>query len=325
MSEIKFNCPQCGQHLTVAASGANATVACPQCGQAILVPQLARVDSSGTPSRVKRRLLLVGCIVIGLLVAGLVVWLTLWRNMAPTNSANALTGEKSLNEGLVLHLTFDRDETADGLVTDSSSGGNNGIPLGVRWTPDGKLGGAYKFTKDGDRIVVQNNASLNPAHLTVSAWIKTTTADSVWRRIFDKSYTQGFDLTIAGDYKNGDWRGLGSMELGPGPPFMLSKTRLADGQWHQVVGTFDGTNEALYVDGRLEATLRWKRSNRVRANVFNLLIGCIYPDGTGTYVGKSFGGIIDEPMMWNRALSKKEVAYLFELQNGAPAGQSKAN
>ena len=41
MNDIKFNCPQCGQHLTVAASGANTTVACPQCGQAIIVPSPA--------------------------------------------------------------------------------------------------------------------------------------------------------------------------------------------------------------------------------------------------------------------------------------------
>ena len=41
MNDIKFNCPQCGQHLMVAASGANATVACPQCGQAIIVPSPA--------------------------------------------------------------------------------------------------------------------------------------------------------------------------------------------------------------------------------------------------------------------------------------------
>jgi predicted RNA-binding Zn-ribbon protein involved in translation (DUF1610 family) len=41
MNDIKFSCPGCGQHLMVAASGANATVACPQCGQATIVPSPA--------------------------------------------------------------------------------------------------------------------------------------------------------------------------------------------------------------------------------------------------------------------------------------------
>jgi hypothetical protein len=30
-------------------------------------------------------------------------------------------------------------------------------------------------------------------------------------------------------------------------------------------------------------------------------------------------------MMWNRALSEKEVAYLFQLQNGSPAVKLTAN
>ena len=236
------------------------------------------------------------------------------------SAANAPVTQKNLNKGLVLHMTFDRDETADGLVTDSSSGNNNGIPSGIRWTPDGKLGGAYEFTKDGDRIVIKSNPSLTPAHLTLSAWIKTTTADSVSRRIFDKAYTQCFALSIAGDRS-----GLAIMEIGPGTHHVVSKTRLTDGQWHQVVSTFDGTDENLYVDGRFETTFKWQRPGRVGSGVFNLLIGCIHPHWTETDLGNSFRGFIDEPMMWNRALSEKEIAYLFQLQNGAPAGQLTAN
>jgi len=115
-------------------------------------------------------------------------------------TANAPVTEKSLSQGLVLHLTFDSDET-DGSITDSSGSGNNGHPSGVRWTPDGKRGGAYEFTKDGDEIVVQNNESLNPEYFTLSAWVKTTTGDHFWRRIFDKAYDKSFALSVAGDWK----------------------------------------------------------------------------------------------------------------------------
>jgi RNA polymerase sigma factor (sigma-70 family) len=237
------------------------------------------------------------------------------------SAANAPVTEKNLNQGLVLHMTFDRDETQDGSITDNSSGGNGGRASGVRWTPDGKLGGAYEFTKDGDQIVVQNNPALNSSPLTLSAWIKTTTADSIWRRVFDKSYTRGFALSIAGDWQQYDWRGLASLEMGPGTHFIRSKTRLADGQWHQLAATFDGTNEVLYVDGQAESSLSWKRKGRVGPNDFNLVIGCNRSNLKEDDLGTSFRGFIDEPMMWNRALSEKEVAYLFQLQNGAPAAQ----
>lgn len=41
ISDIKFNYPQCGQHLSVDAAAAGTTVACPKCDQAIDVPGIA--------------------------------------------------------------------------------------------------------------------------------------------------------------------------------------------------------------------------------------------------------------------------------------------
>ena len=58
---------------------------------------------------------------------------------------------------------------------------------------------------------------------------------------------------------------------------------------------------------------------------FNLVIGCNRSNLNADDFGKSFRGCIDEPMMWNRALSDKEVAFLFESQNAAPPVQAAAN
>ena len=134
------------------------------------------------------------------------------------------------------------------------------MAAGVRWTPDGKRGGAYEFTDDGDEIVISNNPSLNPKQLTLAAWIKTSYMDDKWRRIFDKSYTQGYALSIAGDFGKQTWRGQASLEMGPGTHLFSTRKKVTDGQWHQVVATFDGTDEMLFVDGKLEARpLRWKK------------------------------------------------------------------
>ena len=251
--------------------------------------------------------------------------------------ANAPVTAASLREGLVLDMTFDQDETGSGVIMDSSSkpeggkitdnsdNGNNGVAAGVRWTPDGKRGGAYEFTADGDEIVVSNNKSVNPKHLTLAAWIKTSYTDDKWRRIFDKSYTQGFAVSIAGDWEKNKWRGLASLEIGPGTHFILTRKMVADGQWHQVVATFDGTVEMLYVDGQPQARMRWDKPGQVGANNFNLVIGCNRSNLKEDDLGTSFRGLIDEPMMWDRALSQKEVAYLFESQNDPSAAQSAAN
>jgi hypothetical protein len=239
-------------------------------------------------------------------------------------NANAPVTQKNLNKGLVLQMNFDRDETL-GKVADASGKGNSGQATGVRWTPDGKIGGAYEFTADGDQVVVPNSKAMNPGQFTLSAWIKTTTGDYFWRRIFDKSYTKGFALSVAGDWQSNDWRGRVSMEIGPGTHFTITKTKVNDGQWHHVASTFDGTNEVIYLDGQMSSRLKWNKPGKAGTTDFDLVIGCNRSNPGGDDMGKSFLGVIDEPMVWNRALSEKEIAYLFQLQNGSSPGQLTTN
>ena len=230
--------------------------------------------------------------------------------------ANAPVTTASLRQGLVFDMTFDQNEATGGTITDSSGNGNHGRASGVQWTAEGRKGGAYEFTADGDEIVVPNNKSLNPEHLTLSAWIKTKTGDHYWRRIFDKSYGKGFALSVAGDDQGKKWYGQVSMEIGPGTHFAMTKSRVDDGQWHQVTMTFDGSEELLYVDGRLQGKLHWKQPGKAGTTDFNLVIGCNRSnlDKKEDDLGVSFRGLIDEPMMWNRALSTNEVAFLYQLQ-----------
>lgn len=232
---------------------------------------------------------------------------------AQYRAAHAPITEDRILQGLLLHMTFDQYETG-GSVTDSSGKGNSGQATGVHWTPDGKKGGAYAFTRDGDQIVVPNRPSLNPGQFTLSAWVKTTTGDHYWRRIFDKSYSQGFALSIAGDWQNNKWYGQVSMEIGPGTHFALTTKRVDDGQWHQVAATYDGTNQVVYVDGQADASAKWTSPGKAGSTDFDLVIGCNRSNLAKSEddLGVSFRGLIDEPMMWSRALSPEEVAYLFQ-------------
>jgi hypothetical protein len=238
--------------------------------------------------------------------------------------ANAPVTAASLREGLVLDMPFDQDEASSGVIMDSSgkarggkitdhSGqGNHGVAAGVHWTADGQRGGAYEFTADGDEIVISNNKSLNPKQLTLAAWIKTSYMDDKWRRIFDKSWDQGYDLTMGGDWHGLSYRGQVGIEIGPKLKFIRSGIVVADGQWHHVAGTFDGNEEIVYVDGRpMGSPVPWKKP--VPSNSFNLIIGS-NRSTPSEESGLSFIGLIDEPMMWNRALSANEVAFLYQSQ-----------
>ena len=256
------------------------------------------------------------------LAAGLLAPVTIAK-VRQARANTPVTG-KNLRQGLVLDLTFDHDEVGGDRVIDDSGLGNHGQASGVRWTAEGQRGGAYEFSADGQQIEIPNQKSLNPDRITLSAWIKTTSADAIWRRIFDKSYSKGFALSLAGDWQANQWRGLASVEMGPGEHFLLTKKKVDDGQWHQLVLTFDGADQLLYLDGQPQSKLHWNHPGQVGSTGFNLVIGCNRSNIGEVDLGTSFRGLIDEPMMWNRALSQKEVAFLFGLQNGSTALASAA-
>jgi len=229
------------------------------------------------------------------------------------------TTAAGLKDGLVLHYTFDNDESG-GKVTDISDAKNHGKASGVRWVADGKKGGAYEFTADGNEIVVPNKKSLNPKQFTLSAWIKTKPGDQNWRRIFDKSYSQQFALSVAGDWKKQKSYGQVCFEMGPGEHTgehaLTTQNRVEDGKWHHIVGTFDGRLEVIYVDGQYQVKHRWEKSEHAGVSNFDLVIGCNRSnlDPKEDDLGISFRGMIDEPMMWSRALSPEEVAQLYQSQ-----------
>jgi hypothetical protein len=79
------------------------------------------------------------------------------------------------------------------------------------------------------------------------------------------------------------------------------------------------------VDGLPQSRLQWKGPGEAGTTDFNLVIGCNRSNLNENDLGTSFRGCIDEPMMWNRALSEKEVTFLFESQGGPAPVQSAAN
>jgi hypothetical protein len=92
-----------------------------------------------------------------------------------------------LKRGLVLYYSFDKVEPR-GKVTDQSGHGNDGKAVGVQWVADGHQGGAASFGLTDSYITIPNKDELNPSHITLAAWIKTSNQGDTWRRIFDKSY-----------------------------------------------------------------------------------------------------------------------------------------
>jgi hypothetical protein len=221
---------------------------------------------------------------------------------APGRSSMAAAPEPP--KGLVLHFSFDQSES-DGKVTDRSPEHNNGQATGARWTSAGKQGGGVELAPAENFIRVANSPSLSPKQATFALWFKTSTTDATWRRLLDKREDSGFGLGIGGDAKPAQTRGKLAFSIG-GDKVCLSDTVVADGAWHHAAATFDGDNLKLYVDGLPQKQVV-AFHGEIPANDDDLTIGMNRSNPAPEEKGKSLGGMIDDVMIFNRALSAEEI------------------
>jgi putative transposon-encoded protein len=196
-------------------------------------------------------------------------------------------------------------ETSGTTATDSK-GSNNGT-----YTSGYTLGADGLIVGDSDKGVTLNGSSgyvdvpaasnLRPSNVTVEAWIKINTATNGVCVVASNSFSSnvGFELGlgfVAGNNQtpqfgtyNGSWTAASS-----------SNGALPASNAHiHLVGTYDGTNLKLYINGILMATTAFSGPLVYDAN--NLKIGK-RPD-TGVY----FNGVIDEVAIYNTALSDSQI------------------
>ncbi|MBL0144540.1 MAG: LamG domain-containing protein [Chitinophagaceae bacterium] len=88
-------------------------------------------------------------------------------------------------------------------------------------------------------------------------------------------------------------------------PNATGTTTITDGNWHYLVGTYDGTDLKIYVDGVLEATTADVSVPMTGAN----------PLYIGTSAGSSkLNGSLDEVSIWNTALTATQINNLIGQQ-----------
>ena len=225
-----------------------------------------------------------------------------------------------LPRGLVLYYNFNKADT-DGVIADQSGLKNNGKAdgVGAKWMENGKRGGAYEFAATESCIQVPNTPSLNVNQATFAAWFKIAKADGVWRRILDK---RNYVLCIAGDSKDGKSKGKLCAGIN-GRFWCFGDSAVADDAWHHGTATIDGVKLKLYVDGKLQ-TQAVPCFGGIVPSASGLTIGMNKSNPGPQEVGQSFGGAIDEVMIFNRVLSDAEIQTLAGVASGTaakPAGK----
>jgi len=228
-----------------------------------------------------------------------------------------------VRDGLVLYYSFDKPgERAE----DLSGRGNHGTLHGVKWTADGKVGGAYEF--DGKSAYIQRDyderseAFPRNTPFTVAAWFRSPASDVVAPTILTTHYagaSDGYYLVVYVRHFGGrlSWSTHPSREWTPPRELLLSKHPVNDGRWHHAAGVWTGKHRLLYVDGVLQGSARAHGPLRYLHRA-PLRIGHSHNINAGEAKDAFyyFRGKIDEVMVFNRALSEDEIR---TLATGRPA------
>ncbi len=202
-------------------------------------------------------------------------------------------------------------DDAAGVAVDSSVNTNDGNYLnGVTQQVPGWLLGndAAEFDGLNDLVQVPNDASLNPAAITVEAWIRpdSTTGlyDSPLMKTSSSNWTDGYGLY----YNSGNivffvnnWS-----SVSVAAPVALD-------QWQHVVGTYsqaDG-NLRLYINGTELDTLAY--ANPIVHSAGSLHIG----QGIGS-TGYTWDGRLDEVAIYDAALTAGQVSDHYNAGLGTP-------
>ncbi|MHC4085003.1 MAG: LamG-like jellyroll fold domain-containing protein [Planctomycetota bacterium] len=219
------------------------------------------------------------------------------------------------NYGPISYWKFDED---GGTIVYDSTGLNHGNVYGAAWTA-GQINGALSFDGVDDYIDIEDNITLEPQNLTVSAWVYR---ESTFRQhvILQKGSTHSHDdrngylFKISDFYYNYPNRASLCVTINNGcNAYPISNTEIQAGIWYNITATYDGSNARIYVNGVEDGTDTSDMGPVDYSGSYqNFKIGA-QERGHGSLMGY-FDGTIDEVAIYDRALSADEIQQHY--QNG---------
>jgi hypothetical protein len=207
-----------------------------------------------------------------------------------------------LANGLVLAMPF--YEQAGSTVYDLSGQGNHGDFNGDPTWINTPFGGGIDFDGTDDYIEMPESQSLDVTgdKITVSVWVRFDSIGNIGiitkRDAFNSDNAYNIFIDSAGHFNftlthDGSTRIVAEYST-------TSVVRV----WYFAVGVYDGSNVHIYINADL------KDSTPTTGNIYNssipLRIGSIN-DPPASFLN----GIVDNAMIWNRALSQIEISQLY--------------
>jgi WD40 repeat protein len=164
-----------------------------------------------------------------------------------------------------------------------------------------------QFQEPRSCLLCPNTPDLNTRDaLTVAAWVKYASDDDpkeINQQVAGKGHAWGLYVASATGTAGFACAGLTVPASAPHSR-VFGRVSLSDGRWHHLVGVYDSRALSLYVDGALDAATDASGSLLVSEQGITLSQGIWYYG--------HWRGLMREGRVYNRALSKEEIALLYE-------------
>ncbi len=221
----------------------------------------------------------------------------LWRQYAQTEPdvmATAGTSEE-IGGGPVGFWKF--DEGYGTTAFDSSSYKNNGTLTNMSTTGTstawqvGKVGKGLMFDGVNDRVVINSTNLVYNSQMSWSFWIKPINV------VGDDNFYGVYTSSPENRVYFWDDDGILKYTFGTANETVNTKVALTNNQWHHLTFVYNGTNLTTYYNGQ-----RVHQFDRTFTG-----IGTTHYVGTYTGLLNYFSGLIDEPKIYNYALTSSQI------------------
>ncbi len=223
---------------------------------------------------------------------------------------------QDLTNGLISVWEF--DETNGDIASDSYGNNNGNLNNGTIPNKAGKIGTAYLF--DGTSGSVNIPRSIRPiSNFTLSLWIKPIDwENNEYPGIFGgeglgrNTAKGGIAISY---YRPTDriYFDIYSSSLRKTVILENVSSVIPSGGWYNIVFKYDGLKIYAYHDNQKIGEAETGNISIDWSNAGYTLIGCHYQGGL-----KHFSGLIDQVVLWDRALTEDEVSQLYNSGNGLP-------
>lgn len=213
------------------------------------------------------------------------------------NTSQTTTGS-SLDTGLVGMWSFNGADMNGTTAFDRSGSSNNGTLTSGPVPTIGKVGQALRFDGLDDYVSVSTAPVLSNKPMSVSFWFKGDVTPTNYDGIMGAGWSGGWGFYFLGSnlhYFIENYAANTAFSA-------VSNPR----EWNHIVGTWDGTNINIYINGVSGTADTYTGSMTATPN---FTIGRL---GTDQF---NFRGSIDETRVYNRALTAAEVKLLYNMGN----------